>query len=98
MFSRMAHVTGSVLRKVQPRRAKSDRKQRRRPTGTGWHVYRLETKGTSIRLLIDGVTWMEGSANVAFDAFCHCLPSGRITGLWNQATQLNVRGFRVFAL
>jgi hypothetical protein len=57
--------------------------------GASWHTYRLEVKGTSVRLLVDGTLMAEGTDDRYRDA-------GRI-GIWSDGTQVNVRRFAVVA-
>lgn len=67
--------------------------------GDGWHVYRLEAKGEVLRLLVDGVVWIEGSPSPGVNGACmNCVPAGRLTGIWARSTQVNIRNFKVFAL
>lgn len=56
--------------------------------GTDLRTYRVEVRGNTIALLIDGV----GIANAADNKF---LSPGRV-GLWSDGYQLEVRSFRVF--
>lgn len=58
--------------------------------GNGWHKYRLEVKGNSLRLLIDGVLMLD----VIDDAI---LTPG-LVGLWSEQEQLEVRSFTVYSL
>jgi hypothetical protein len=57
--------------------------------GASWHTYRLEVRGGSIRLIVDGTVMLEGTDDRYRDA-------GRV-GLWCDGTQVNVRRFAVVA-
>ena len=58
--------------------------------GTGWHSYRVEVQGTSIRLLVDGALLLETTDS-------RYLSGGQV-GLWSSGTQINVRSFKVIKL
>jgi hypothetical protein len=58
--------------------------------GSGWHVYRLEVAGNTVRLLIDGDPIVEVNDNLY-------LTSGKV-GLICSYLQISVRNFRVIAL
>lgn len=55
-----------------------------------WHTYRLEVRGNSLRLLIDGSVIIETLDN-------GFLTAGSV-GLWSYNAQINVRSFAVIAL
>jgi hypothetical protein len=56
--------------------------------GRTWHTYRLEVKGNTVKLLIDGGLFLERSDN-------RFLTAGR-AGLWQgRGAQFNVRSFKV---
>lgn len=59
------------------------------PPATVWHKFRIEAKGNSFRILIDGSNILEVSDNTNLSA-------GKV-GLWSDRTQINVRTFKVFA-
>ncbi len=58
--------------------------------GEDWHTYRLELKGNTLKLLVDGSVLVQGTDN-------RFLSAGRV-GLWSQGYQLQVRSFKVIAL
>ena len=55
-----------------------------------WHTYRVEAQGNTIRLFID--------KNLRFEKQDNRYRSGGQAGLWNVATQITVRSFKVIAL
>ena len=55
-----------------------------------WHTYRVEVKGNTIKLLIDGASIVETADN-------RYLTGGKV-GLWSADGQVSVRSFRVIAL
>jgi hypothetical protein len=57
---------------------------------TNWHTYRLEVKGTTLRLLIDG--------NQVLQVQDTTYLSGGKLGLNSFQTELNVRSYKVFAI
>ena len=58
--------------------------------GKGWHLYRVEAEGNTIRFLIDGAVIAKGVDNKYL--------SGGQVGLWSKGVQLNVRSFKVLRL
>ena len=58
--------------------------------GREWHQYRIDVRGNSIRMYLDGGL----VADVVDDSY----RTGVETGLWSWGTQINVRSFRVLAL
>ena len=58
--------------------------------GEGWHVYRVEAKGNTITLLIDGTIVAKATDNRYL--------SGSRTGLWSNEYQLEIRSSKVVAL
>jgi hypothetical protein len=58
--------------------------------GGGWHAYRLEVRGSAIRLLIDGAPTLTYSN----DRYI----SGTTTSLWSRGARINVRAFRIVGL
>jgi Domain of Unknown Function (DUF1080) len=57
--------------------------------GTDWHTYRLEARGNTITLFVDGYQVTTTTDNVYL--------SGGLVGLWAHV-QLQVRGFRIIGL
>jgi len=57
---------------------------------TDWHAYRIEVRGNSIQLLIDGAVVLETIDN-------QYLTGGQV-GLLSNSVQVNVRSFKVIAL
>jgi hypothetical protein len=57
---------------------------------TDWHTYRLEAKGTTLRLLIDRNQVLQVNDNTYL--------SGGSLGMNSFQTQLNVRSYKVFAI
>lgn len=55
-----------------------------------WHKYRLEVRGNSLRLLVDGAEVVRAMDNRMLDA-------GTV-GIYSGSSQMNVRAFRVIAL
>jgi hypothetical protein len=55
-----------------------------------WHTHRLEVRGNTIKLLIDGASVVETADN-------RYLTGGRV-GLWSADAQVSVRSFKVIAL
>ncbi len=55
-----------------------------------WHAYRMEVKGNSIRLLIDGNPVCEGLDNRYL--------TGGTVGIWDSKAQILVRSFKITAL
>jgi 3-keto-disaccharide hydrolase len=55
-----------------------------------WQIYRVEVKGTTIKLLVDGATILEVQDN-------RYISGGKI-GLWSQEYQLNIRNFKITKL
>lgn len=55
-----------------------------------WHAYRLEVRGNTVTLLIDGNVMGEHTAD-------RYMSAGKV-GLWSNETALHVRSFRVVAL
>lgn len=55
-----------------------------------WHTYRIEVKGDTITVLIDGGTVFQDTDNKYLDA-------GRI-GLWSNDSQISIRSFKVIML
>ena len=64
--------------------------------GEGWHTYRVEVRGQSVRLLIDGEPILEAAAAAAADG--QAAPAPGQVGLWSQAVLLAVRRFAVLPL
>jgi|GEM_PF-2940909 len=58
--------------------------------GTAWHTYRVEVKGNTIKLLIDG--------GVKIDITDNTYLSGRQVGFWSYEVQLNISSFKIIAL
>jgi hypothetical protein len=58
--------------------------------GNGWHTYRLEVKGNSIKLLVDGAPLVEEVDNTIL--------SNCQVGLFSAGAQINVRSFKVIKL
>jgi len=58
--------------------------------GTDWHVYRAEITSNTVRLLIDGVPYVEVADNRHL--------AGGSVGLWGGNFQISVRSFKVIAL
>lgn len=58
--------------------------------GAAWHTYRVEVKGDTIKLLIDGGVKLAITDNSYL--------SGGQVGLWSYEVQLNVSSFKVIAL
>ena len=56
----------------------------------GWHTYRMEVKGNTIKFLIDGAPIVETADN-------RYLTGGKV-GLWSDNAQISVRSFKVIAL
>ena len=55
-----------------------------------WHTYRVEVKGNTIKLVIDGASIVETADN-------RYLTGGKV-GLWSVNGQISVRSFKVIAL
>ncbi len=75
-------VDGSVNTSLERGRAFSH--------GRAWHTYRLEARGNSIQLFIDGALWFEVTDNTYL--------SGVQVGAWSYGYQMNIRSFKVVAL
>jgi serine/threonine protein kinase len=58
--------------------------------GNGWHIYRLEAQGTTIRAFIDGLQILEVNDNLYL--------SGGVVGIKSVSTQIDVSSFKVIAL
>ncbi|HYT46172.1 MAG TPA: hypothetical protein VEP90_27835, partial [Methylomirabilota bacterium] len=58
--------------------------------GSAWHTYRVEIKGNTIKLLIDGGVKIDTTDNTNL--------SGGQVGFWSQEVQLNIRSFKIIAL
>lgn len=58
--------------------------------GGGWRSYRIEAKGNSVRVLVDGAQVVSAVDN-------HYLTPGQV-GIWSNGIQVNVRSFKVTAL
>jgi hypothetical protein len=58
--------------------------------GKEWHTYRLEVKGNTIRLLVDGALLLEEVDNAIF--------TNDKVGLFSGSAQINVRNFKVIQL
>ena len=58
--------------------------------GSGWHTYRVEAVGSSLRVLVDGRLLLEAED----DRF----PTGALVALYSDEVRMSVRGFRVIAL
>lgn len=59
---------------------------------SGWHTYRVETKGDTIRFLIDGVLVTELSG-----AECGPVTDGGRVGIGSSVVLASVRSFRVLS-
>jgi hypothetical protein len=57
---------------------------------TDWHTYRLEAKGSSIRLLVDGKLLLQADDSM--------YSSGGKLGISSFQTRLNVKSYKVFAI
>ncbi|HLL78763.1 MAG TPA: family 16 glycoside hydrolase [Ktedonobacteraceae bacterium] len=58
--------------------------------GAGWHTYRVEVKGDTIKLLIDG--------GVKMSLVDNSYLSGGQVGFWSYEVQLNISSFKIVAL
>lgn len=58
--------------------------------GNNWHTYRLEAKGNSLKVFVDG-TYIAGANSNEY-------PTGGQSGLGSLNTQLKVNSFKVFAI
>ena len=57
--------------------------------GQNWHLYRVEARGNYLRVIVDGVVFMESADNRFL--------TGRQVGLVSHEAQINVRAFRITA-
>jgi hypothetical protein len=57
--------------------------------GQNWHLYRFEARGNYLRVIVDGVVFMESADNRFL--------TGRQVGLIAHEAQINVRAFRITA-
>src|SRR5215218_3417339 len=57
---------------------------------TDWHLYRVEVRGNTLRVLIDGAFALSATDNTHL--------SRRKVGLWSNRSQISVRSFDVTAL
>ncbi len=58
--------------------------------GIGWHTYRVEVRNVNVKLLVDGVLMDDYTDN-------SLTPPGQV-GLFDNATQINMRSFKIVAL